>query len=127
MVALVLLQQGKGADMGASLGGGSNTVFGAGGATSMVVKATTIMAILFMITSILLVRSYKTATFGLTASDSLAGSKIAVEAPAVAADVPPGAPATSGATTNTAPAPAALPVAPAAPVPVVPAQSRPLK
>jgi len=78
LVTLVLLQQGKGADLGASLGGGgSNTLFGAGGATSLIVKMTTITAILFMVTSVLLVRSYKNGHFSLstaTPSNGLSGS-----------------------------------------------------
>ena len=54
----MLLQQGKGADAGAVLGGGSNTLFGAGGATSLMVKVTTAVAVCFMVTSIFLVRGY---------------------------------------------------------------------
>ena len=122
LVSLVLLQQGKGADMGASLGGGSNSVFGAGGATSLVVKATTIVAILFMATSVLLVRSYRTATFGVTASDTLAGSKIAAEARAAADNVKLVKPV-EGAESEAAPAKEASLPKPveAAPVPVNPA------
>ena len=57
LVGLVLIQQGKGADMGAAFGsGGSNTLFGAGGATSLIVRITTGTAIAFMITSITLIR-----------------------------------------------------------------------
>ena len=58
LVGLVLLQQGKGAGMGAAFGGGSNTVFGAGGAGNVLTKATTTTAVLFMLTSIMLIRSY---------------------------------------------------------------------
>ncbi len=58
LIIVVLLQQGKGADAGAAFAGGSNTVFGAGGATTMLTKVTTTSAILFMITSIMLVNSY---------------------------------------------------------------------
>jgi len=50
-VLLVLLQQGKGADAGATFGGGSNTLFGAGGADTFLTKATTVLAFLFMSTS----------------------------------------------------------------------------
>lgn len=59
LVALVLLQQGKGADLGAALGGSSNSLFGAGGASTILVKITTIAAILFFVLSILLVRVYQ--------------------------------------------------------------------
>ncbi|RMG40376.1 MAG: preprotein translocase subunit SecG [Candidatus Dadabacteria bacterium] len=59
LIGLVLIQQGKGADMGATLGGGgSDTLFGATGATSFITKVTTGVAIAFMFTSVVLVRSY---------------------------------------------------------------------
>jgi preprotein translocase subunit SecG len=61
LVIVVLLQQGKGADMGAALGGSSSTVFGAGGATDFFTKLTTSIAVAFMATSILLLRFYATA------------------------------------------------------------------
>ena len=61
LIGLVMLQQGKGADAGPALGGNSNSLFGASGATAFVVKATTACAVLFMITSILLVKHYKSA------------------------------------------------------------------
>jgi len=50
---IVLLQTGKGADMGAAFGGGSSqTLFGSTGASTFFSKATTIAAIVFMITSL---------------------------------------------------------------------------
>lgn len=54
IICLVLLQQGKGADMGATFGGGSNSVFGASGADSLLTKATTFIAVGFMVTSVML-------------------------------------------------------------------------
>lgn len=63
LIGLVLLQQGKGADMGAAFGGGNNTVFGATGGADFITKVTTWSAILFMVTSILLVRSYASGGF----------------------------------------------------------------
>ena len=57
LVILVLLQQGKGADAGAVMGGGgAGTVFGVGGASSLLVRATTFIAIAFMLTSVGLVK-----------------------------------------------------------------------
>jgi preprotein translocase subunit SecG len=57
LIAIVLLQHGKGADIGVSFGGGSsNTVFGARGAGNFLTKLTTGAAILFMITSFTLSR-----------------------------------------------------------------------
>ncbi len=48
LVGIILLQQGKGAEMGASFGaGGANTVFGAAGSGNALTKATTILAVLF--------------------------------------------------------------------------------
>ncbi|MBS7421675.1 preprotein translocase subunit SecG [Pseudomonas syringae] len=53
VVALVLLQQGKGADAGASFGAGaSNTVFGGQGTSTFLSKFTAILAACFFITSL---------------------------------------------------------------------------
>ena len=52
LIMIVLLQRGKGADMGAAFGGSSQTVFGSGGATSFLQKVTTAAAIIFMLTSL---------------------------------------------------------------------------
>ena len=55
LVGIVLLQQGKGADMGATFGGGSNqTVFGADGPMPILSKVTTASAVIFMVTSLAL-------------------------------------------------------------------------
>ena len=53
IVGLVLLQQGKGADMGASFGaGGSQTLFGAAGGGNVLTRATAILATLFFVSSV---------------------------------------------------------------------------
>jgi len=54
MVIVVLLQQGKGADVGAVFGGSSSTVFGASGAGNFLTKITWGCAVLFFSTSIFL-------------------------------------------------------------------------
>ena len=54
LIAVVLLQQGKGADMGATFGGGSQTVFGASGADNLLTRVTTGLAFFFMASSIFL-------------------------------------------------------------------------
>jgi len=55
LILVVLLQQGKGADWAGTFGGGgSQTVFGARGAGTILSKATTVAAIVFMITSLAL-------------------------------------------------------------------------
>src|SRR5512139_270366 len=51
LITMVLLQKGKGADIGAAFGGASQTVFGPRGAQSFLAKLTTSAAIIFMITS----------------------------------------------------------------------------
>jgi preprotein translocase subunit SecG len=52
LILIVLLQKGKGAGMGAAFGGSSQTVFGSTGATSLLHKVTTAVAIIFMLTSL---------------------------------------------------------------------------
>jgi preprotein translocase subunit SecG len=52
LIGIVLLQQGKGADMGASFGGSSQTFFGGSGATTLLGKLTAGAALLFMVTAI---------------------------------------------------------------------------
>ncbi|NOX26517.1 MAG: preprotein translocase subunit SecG [Deltaproteobacteria bacterium] len=55
LIAIVLLQHGKGADIGASFGGGSSqTVFGSDGPLPLLNKVTTTSAIVFMVTSVAL-------------------------------------------------------------------------
>ena len=52
LILIVLLQRGKGADMGAAFGGSSQTVFGSSGASSFLQKVTTAAAVIFMLTSL---------------------------------------------------------------------------
>src|SRR6185369_4332261 len=54
LISVVLLQQGKGADMGAVFGGSSSTIFGSGGAGNFLTRLTTAMAVIFMLTSMTL-------------------------------------------------------------------------
>jgi preprotein translocase subunit SecG len=55
LIGLVLIQQGKGADMGASFGAGSSaTVFGSGGSGNFLTSATTYLAIAFFAISLIL-------------------------------------------------------------------------
>jgi preprotein translocase subunit SecG len=53
LIALVLLQYGKGADVGASFGSGaSNTMFGSAGAVPFLTKVTGLLAAVFFVTSL---------------------------------------------------------------------------
>ena len=54
LIVIVLLQHGKGADMGAAFGGSSQTVFGTDGPVPLLNKITTWAAVVFMLTSITL-------------------------------------------------------------------------
>jgi preprotein translocase subunit SecG len=54
IVVVVLLQQGKGAEVGAVFGGSSQTVFGASGAGNILTKATYSLAAVFFATSLFL-------------------------------------------------------------------------
>lgn len=55
LIGLVLIQQGKGADMGASFGAGSSaTVFGSGGSGNFLTKMTTYLAVAFFAISLVL-------------------------------------------------------------------------
>jgi len=53
LIGLVLIQRGKGADMGAAFGAGaSNTMFGSQGAASFLTRTTGVVATLFFVTSL---------------------------------------------------------------------------
>ena len=52
MIAAILLQAGKGAEIGAAFGGSSQTVFGSRGPANFLSKVTVVAAIIFMLTSL---------------------------------------------------------------------------
>ncbi|HIE64732.1 MAG: preprotein translocase subunit SecG [Nitrospira sp.] len=54
LIAIVMLQSGKGAEMGAAFGGSSQTIFGSRGATTFLSKVTIGAAVLFFVTSMTL-------------------------------------------------------------------------
>lgn len=54
LIFIVLIQSGKGAELGAAFGGSSQTLFGSRGAVTFFSKLTTIAAIAFMLTSLTL-------------------------------------------------------------------------
>ncbi len=54
LILIVLLQAGKGAEMGAAFGGASQTLFGSAGAMGFLSKLTAVAAAIFMMTSLLL-------------------------------------------------------------------------
>jgi len=106
MIGIVLLQSGKGAEMGASFGaGGSQTVFGASGGNTFMNKLTTAAAIIFMLTSLTLAHLSSSGT-----SSSIMSSKSA-----------PAKPAAQPAQSAPAQAPASTPAAPQSGAPALPA------
>jgi preprotein translocase subunit SecG len=52
LIIVILLQAGKGADIGAVFGGGSQTVFGSRGPATFLSKLTAVVAVAFLVTSI---------------------------------------------------------------------------
>ena len=55
LIGLILIQHGKGADAGASFGGGgSQTVFGSAGSANFLTRATALLAVVFFVTSMAL-------------------------------------------------------------------------
>jgi len=92
LIIIVLLQAGKGAEIGASFGsGGSNTVFGASGGQSFMSKLTAGAAIIFMLTSLTLAYFY-----GKPGSSSVMPETVAPQsAPAPQAPAQPAPPAPS--------------------------------
>ena len=111
MIGLVLLQHGKGADMGAAFGSGSSgSLFGATGGANFLSRTTAVLAAVFFACTLLL------AYFGHVRPQSsgsvLEGAAVTVPAPAVdtspAAQIPGNAPAAP-----TASEPPAAPAAPA--------------
>ena len=91
IIALVLLQRGKGADAGAGFGSGaSGTVFGARGARTALSRATAIFAAIFMINSLALayMGSQKSVTTQKSVLDVAGETAPAVPAPAQTAPAP---------------------------------------
>lgn len=69
MIASILLQSGKGAEIGAAFGGSSQTVFGSRGPGTFLSKVTVAAAIVFMLTSLGLAVLSKERTFSSTVID----------------------------------------------------------
>jgi preprotein translocase subunit SecG len=120
LIVVILLQQGKGAEIGAVFGGSSQTVFGATGAGNVLTKTTWTMAAIFFVTSIFLAyastRRFTGSIFGAGAVNRRVVYPAKPEVPAAPTSRAPAAPAS--APLHSMPA---VPVAPAAPArPVAP-------
>jgi preprotein translocase subunit SecG len=104
LIIVVLLQSGKAADLAGAFGGmGSQTAFGPRGSATLLSKATTISAVLFMVTSLSLsILATRNAGLGTTVLDA---------SPQKAAPALPKAPSSAPVQVNTTPqAPISVPV-----------------
>ncbi|PWC17827.1 preprotein translocase subunit SecG [Brenneria corticis] len=97
LVALIMLQQGKGADMGASFGAGASaTLFGSSGSGNFMTRMTAVLATLFFIISLVLgnMSSLQSSNRGSGAWDNLSQPENAEQSttpaapPAPASDIP---------------------------------------
>lgn len=116
IIGLVLLQHGKGADMGAAFGSGaSGSLFGATGSSNFMSKSTGVAAAIFFSSTLALAYfgTNRTAVTG-------AGVMERVTAPATKAPATGGAAVPATTTTAPAAAPAAPATAPATPVNQIP-------
>lgn len=82
LVGIVLLQHGKGADIGATFGGSSQSLFGTEGPLPLLNKITTAVAVIFMLTSVTL------AYISSQTSKSSVMSEVSVSQPAVEVAAP---------------------------------------
>ena len=92
LIGLVLLQQGRGADMGAAFGSGaSQTLFGARGAASFMSRITKLFAVVFFCTSLLLTYWYTRMSTpkSVTELDALHQPTPATPAPRAPLSLPP--------------------------------------
>lgn len=99
LIMIVLLQTGKGSEIGAVFGSSSQTLFGSTGGSTFFGKLTAAVAIVFMITSLILAsRSSR-----VTGDSVMKGVKPAVTAPATSEGVTPIEPAEAGKNTQAEP------------------------
>jgi preprotein translocase subunit SecG len=87
LIVAILLQVGKGADIGAVFGGASQTVFGGRGPTTFLSKMTAVVAMMFLVTSITLAHISKTRSMG-SVIDKATPEQTMPAAPEGAAPVP---------------------------------------
>ena len=110
MIGLILVQHGKGADMGAAFGSGSaGSLFGASGSANFLSRTTAVLAAVFFVTTLLL--AYFSHSGPVGGGSLLERATTGVPIPAVA---PASAPVQSG-TASQIPSGNPAPAAPAAP------------
>ncbi|MDY0963817.1 MULTISPECIES: preprotein translocase subunit SecG [Massilia] len=132
IIGLVLMQHGKGADMGAAFGSGaSGSLFGASGSSNFLSKSTAVAAAIFFGSTLAL--AYIGNSGSGESGGGVMGRVTVPSSQAPATGIPGGAPAqTAPADVPTLPAnsaapAAAIPATPAAPAPATPAPAAPAK
>lgn len=105
MIGAILLQSGKGAEIGAAFGGSSQTVFGARGASTLLSKLTATSAAIFMVTSL---------SLAILAKQKNYSSPLGLDKPVPTESAPAAIPAV--------PFPQAAPAAPVAPTALPPSE-----
>ncbi len=82
LILVVLLQSGKAGDLAATFGStGSQTAFGARGAATVLTKATTVCAVIFMVTSLTLTIMFTKDTSGTVLEGMSLPEEVPVESP----------------------------------------------
>jgi preprotein translocase subunit SecG len=123
LIPVILIQSGKGADISASFGGSSQTVFGSSGGANFFTRLTTTLAVIFMLTSLALTtvanQSKKSVFEGAVPATAPADA-----APSAATSPAPGAPAASTATGASAEKANTEAKAPAVPAEKAPAEAK---
>ena len=114
MIGLILVQHGKGADMGAAFGSGaSGSLFGASGSANFLSRATAVLATVFLASTLAL------AYFGFSVRSAPSGGSSVLNRPAAAAPAGEASVAASSAAaaipSDVAPTPSASAAAPATP------------
>lgn len=130
MIGLILIQHGKGADMGAAFGSGSaGSLFGASGSANFLSRTTAVLAAVFFVTTLLLAyfSHARPVGGGSLLERATTGTPIPATAPAsapastgAASQIPSGVPTPA---TPVAPAIQAVPAPAVVPTPVAPASS----
>jgi preprotein translocase subunit SecG len=126
LIGVVLLQQGKGQDLASAFGGGvTQTAFGPRGSANVLSRMTTILAGVFMISSLTLsvLRPSRGSNF---LKDLPAGAPAAAPAQTSAPAAAPQAPAASPGTSSSAPGDTSNSAAPPSAATEVPGKTRPL-
>ncbi len=106
IIGLVLLQHGKGADVGAAFGSGaSGSLFGSSGSSNFLSRATAILAVVFFVTSMGLTwfSSKKTADRGVMAAPTGPTKSVPSDIPVPSVPAVPPAPADDGSKSGSVP------------------------